>query len=231
MMLDMKRTFDEIVEAHTDPERAPADPRQPLLPVAVGRASPARRSTWRWRSWASCGPRGRVGPDRRRHPAVPLGAGLPRRARSGSGRFLDGRLIRLLIAPAKAGGRGGMKVAQRRHSACSPARSTKILGAQVLSDVQTFVAALDTMFGGFRSAPTRPTGCSRRRGRRSSWSPRRSGTRCGRRPTSSSGWPRSAMPLAGLVLNRVHRVGRAASCRRHAARPPPSRWRSAATTR
>ena len=27
---------------------------------------------------------------------------------------------------------------------------TKVLGAQVLSDVQTFVAALDTMFGGFR---------------------------------------------------------------------------------
>ena len=27
---------------------------------------------------------------------------------------------------------------------------TKVLGGQVLTDVQTFVAALDTMFGGFR---------------------------------------------------------------------------------
>ncbi len=27
---------------------------------------------------------------------------------------------------------------------------TKILGAQVLKDAQTFVTALDTMFGGFR---------------------------------------------------------------------------------
>ena len=27
---------------------------------------------------------------------------------------------------------------------------SKVLGGQVLSDVQTFVAALDTMFGGFR---------------------------------------------------------------------------------
>jgi anion-transporting ArsA/GET3 family ATPase len=29
----------------------------------------------------------------------------------------------------------------------------------MLNDVQTFVAALDTMFGGFRSAPTTPMRC------------------------------------------------------------------------
>ena len=46
--------------------------------------------------------------------------------------------------------------------------------------------------------------CCRRTGRRSSWSPRRSPTRCARRPTSSSGSPASSMPLAGLVVNRVH---------------------------
>ena len=54
MMLDMKRTFDEIVEAHADAGAGPGDPGEPLLPVAVGRLSRARRSTWRWRSWASC---------------------------------------------------------------------------------------------------------------------------------------------------------------------------------
>ena len=32
------------------------DPREPLLPVAVVLVLRARRSTWRWRSWASCGP-------------------------------------------------------------------------------------------------------------------------------------------------------------------------------
>ena len=53
MMLDMQRTFDEIVEKHADPERVEQILSQPLLPVALGRASPARRSTWRWRSWAS----------------------------------------------------------------------------------------------------------------------------------------------------------------------------------
>ncbi len=47
--------------------------------------------------------RGTLGPDRRRHPAVALGAGLPRRPANGSRSFLDGRFIRLLLAPAPAG--------------------------------------------------------------------------------------------------------------------------------
>lgn len=54
MMLDMKRTFDEIVEAHADGERARAilenPSTSPCRPV-----SRARRSTWRWRSSGSCG--------------------------------------------------------------------------------------------------------------------------------------------------------------------------------
>lgn len=65
------------------------------------------------------------------------------------GSFLDGRFVRLLMAPAKAGGRAYLKVfsvgvdlAQRTLS--------RVLGGQMLQDVQTFVAALDTMFGGFR---------------------------------------------------------------------------------
>jgi len=35
MMLDMKRTFDEIVEAHADPDRAAQILAKPVLPVAV----------------------------------------------------------------------------------------------------------------------------------------------------------------------------------------------------
>ncbi len=47
--------------------------------------SPAPRSTWPWRSSASCTPvptPTALGPDRRRHPTVTLGAGLPGRARA-----------------------------------------------------------------------------------------------------------------------------------------------------
>jgi anion-transporting ArsA/GET3 family ATPase len=60
--------------------------------------------------------------------------------------FLDGRFIRLLLAPAKGPARlmtAGLGVVTNAL--------TKILGAQVLRDMQTFVAAFDTLFGGFRA--------------------------------------------------------------------------------
>ena len=59
--------------------------------------------------------------------------------------FLDGRFIRLMLAPAK----GPAKLMTAGLGLVTGAL-TKILGAQVLTDLQTFVAALDTVFGGFR---------------------------------------------------------------------------------
>lgn len=59
--------------------------------------------------------------------------------------FLDGRFIRLLLAPAK----GPARMMTAGLSIITNAL-TKILGAQVLRDMQTFVAAFDTLFGGFR---------------------------------------------------------------------------------
>jgi anion-transporting ArsA/GET3 family ATPase len=60
--------------------------------------------------------------------------------------FLDGRLIRILLAPA----RGPAKLLSFGVSMVTNA-VTKVLGGQMLRDVQTFVAALDTLFGGFRA--------------------------------------------------------------------------------
>ena len=54
MMLDMKRTFDEVVIAHSTPEKAAGDPGRTRSTWRCRPRSPARRSTWRWRSWASC---------------------------------------------------------------------------------------------------------------------------------------------------------------------------------
>jgi anion-transporting ArsA/GET3 family ATPase len=59
--------------------------------------------------------------------------------------FLDGRFIRLLLAPA----RGPARLMTAGLGLITNAL-TKILGAQVLRDMQTFVAAFDTLFGGFR---------------------------------------------------------------------------------
>lgn len=60
--------------------------------------------------------------------------------------FLDGRLIRLLLVPAK----GPARLLSTGMSVVTSA-ITKVLGGQMLRDVQTFVAAFDTLFGGFRA--------------------------------------------------------------------------------
>src|SRR5262249_39543397 len=59
--------------------------------------------------------------------------------------FLDGRFIRLMLAPAK----GPARMMSAGFGIITSALN-KILGAQVLRDMQTFVAAFDTLFGGFR---------------------------------------------------------------------------------
>lgn len=64
-------------------------------------------------------------------------------------RFLDGRLIRLLMAPARAGGKAYLKVVGAGFAIFAKA-ITRILGTDLLDDVSSFVASLDGMFGGFR---------------------------------------------------------------------------------
>ena len=104
MMLDMKRTFDEVVEAHASPAEGAADPGQPVLRRAVQLVRVAPRSTWRWRSSGSCTP----------EPARTAGWDLivvdtpPSRsaldfldAPEHLSSLLDGRFIRLLLAPAR----------------------------------------------------------------------------------------------------------------------------------
>lgn len=65
------------------------------------------------------------------------------------GSFLDGRFIRLLAAPAKAGGRAYLKVLSAGFGVFTSVLS-KVIGGQVLTDIQTFVGSVDTLFGGFR---------------------------------------------------------------------------------
>ena len=59
------------------------------------------------------------------------------------------RFIRILAAPAKAGGRAYLKVISAGFGVFTGVLS-KLIGGQVLVDVQTFVASVDTLFGGFR---------------------------------------------------------------------------------
>ncbi|MFE3607526.1 ArsA family ATPase [Streptomyces goshikiensis] len=148
MMLDMKRTFDEIVEGHTDPERAEAILANPFYQsLSAGFAG-----TQEYMAMEKLGQlRARDDWDLIVVDTPPSRSALdfldaPKRL----GSFLDGKFIRVLMAPAKVGGRAGMKFLNVGMSLMTGTLS-KLMGASLLKDVQTFVAAMDTMFGGFRT--------------------------------------------------------------------------------
>ncbi|KUN09880.1 anion-transporting ATPase [Streptomyces yokosukanensis] len=148
MMLDMKRTFDEVVEAHADPERAAAILANPFYQsLSAGFAG-----TQEYMAMEKLGQlRAKDEWDLIVVDTPPSRSALdfldaPKRL----GSFLDGRLIRLLTAPAKLGGRAGMAFLNVGMSMMTGTLG-KLLGGQLLKDVQTFVAAMDTTFGGFRT--------------------------------------------------------------------------------
>jgi anion-transporting ArsA/GET3 family ATPase len=200
MMLDMKRTFDEIVEAHADPGRAAqilANPFYQSLSssfagtqeyMAMEKLGQLRRSD-EWDLIVVDTPPSRSALDF---------LNAPERL----GRFLDGRLIRILTAPVKAGRPFG-RVLNAGLSVMTGAM-TKLLGGQLLRDAQTFITAFDTMFGGFRERAEATYRLLQAPGtsflviatpepdalREASYFVER--------------LAEERMPLAGLILNRVH---------------------------
>ncbi|NLU67862.1 ArsA family ATPase [Streptomyces sp. HNM0574] len=209
MMLDMKRTFDETVEAHADPERARAILENPFYQsLSAGFAGTQEymameklgqlRSGDTWDLIVVDTPPSRSALDF---------LDAPKRL----GSFLDGKLIRLLTAPAKAGGKAGLKVVSLGMAGLSmfTGALNKLLGAGLLRDVQTFVAAMDTMFGGFRTRADATYRLLQAPGTAFLVvaAPERDALR-----EAAYFVERLAaehMPLAGLVLNRMHGSGAA----------------------
>ena len=157
MMLDMKRTFDEVIEAHATPEKAQQIFENPFYQAM----SSSFAGTQEYMAMEKLGQlRSRAESDPDSWDLIIVDTPPSRSAldfldapqRLGS--FLDGRLIRLLSAPAKAGGRAYMKVVSVAVGGATGVL-TKLLGGQILVDVQSFVAALDTVFGGFRERAER----------------------------------------------------------------------------
>ncbi|WP_277452915.1 ArsA-related P-loop ATPase [Janibacter sp. DB-40] len=152
MMLDMKRTFDEVVEAHASPDKAAQILANPFY-VAV---SSSFAGTQEYMAMEKLGQlRAQISDGSRDWDLIIVDTPPSRSAldfldapkRLGS--FLDGRFIRLLMAPAKVGGRASLRVFGAGVSLAGGIM-TKLLGGELLRDMQTFVAAMDTMFGGFR---------------------------------------------------------------------------------
>ena len=140
------------------------------------------------------------------------------------GSFLDGRLIRILLGAGEgrrrsarsscwpAGCRPGHRGAEQ-DPRLDAAERRAVVRRRAGHDVRRFP----------RARRARRTSCCRPRAPRSWWSPRPSRTRCARPRTSPSGWPPRTMPLAGLVLNRVHR-SRSRTSPPSARWPPPRSW-------
>ncbi|KUJ67489.1 anion-transporting ATPase [Streptomyces albus subsp. albus] len=206
MMLDMKRTFDEIVEAHADPERARAILANPFYQsLSAGFAG-----TQEYMAMEKLGQlRARDEWDLIVVDTPPSRSALdfldaPKRL----GSFLDGKLIKLLTAPAKVGGRAGLKVLNVGMSMMTGTLS-KLLGGPFLRDVQTFAAAMDTMFGGFRTRADATYRLLQAPGTAFLVvaAPERDALREAAYFVERLAADR--MPLAGLVLNRVHGSGAA----------------------
>jgi anion-transporting ArsA/GET3 family ATPase len=203
-MLDMKRTFDEVVLAHTAQDRAEEIFANPFYQAMSSSFSGTQeymameklgqlRATGEWDLIVVDTPPSRSALDF---------LDAPQRL----SRFLDGRMLRLLLTPARQGGRGVLKVVSASFSFFSRT-ITKIIGAQLLTDLSGFVAALDSMFGSFRERAQQTYDLLKTSGtafvvvaapepdaiREASYFAER--------------LSQEQMPLAGLVLNRVHRTG------------------------
>ncbi|MEV3872298.1 ArsA family ATPase [Streptomyces sp. NPDC049906] len=201
MMLDMKRTFDEIVEAHADPERAAAILANPFYQsLSAGFAG-----TQEYMAMEKLGQlRARDEWDLIVVDTPPSRSALDFLDAPGRlGSFLDGKLIRVLMAPAKVGGRAGMKFLNVGMSMMTGALG-KLLGGQLLRDVQTFVTAMDTMFGGFRTRADATYRLLQAPGTAFLVvaAPEQDALREAAYFVERLAADR--MPLAGLVLNRVH---------------------------
>ena len=197
MMLDMRRTFDEMVVQYSGADRADAIlENQFYQTVATSLAG-----TQEYMAMEKLGQL--LGEDKwdlivvdtppSRNALDFLDA--PKRL----GSFMDSRLWRLLLAPGRGIGRlvtGAVGLAMKGMST--------VLGSQMLSDAAGFVQSLDATFGGFREKADRTYELLKRRGTQfvvvsaaepdalreaSFFVDRLAGER---------------MPLAGLILNRTH---------------------------
>jgi anion-transporting ArsA/GET3 family ATPase len=152
MMLDMKRTFDEVVESQASPEKAQqilnnpfyiavsssfAGTQEYMAMEKLGQLDKDARASGRWDLIVVDTPPSRSALDF---------LDAPERLSS----FLDGRFMRLLLAPA----RGPARLMSAGFNIVTKALTT-IVGGQVLSDMQAFVSAFDTLFGGFRQRAQR----------------------------------------------------------------------------
>ena len=115
------------------------------------------------------------------------------------GSFMDSRLWRMLLAPGRGIGRlvtGAVGLAMKALST--------VLGSQMLSDAAAFVQMLDTTFGGFREKADRTYELLKRRGTQFVVVSAAEPDALREASFFVDRLSEEHMPLAGLILNRTH---------------------------
>jgi anion-transporting ArsA/GET3 family ATPase len=197
MMLDMRRTFDEMVIQYSGGDRAEAIlENQFYQTVATSLAG-----TQEYMAMEKLGQL--LGEDKwdlvvvdtppSRNALDFLDA--PKRL----GSFMDSRLWRLLLAP----GRGIGKLVTGAVGLAMKALST-VLGSQMLSDAAGFVQALDSTFSGFREKADRTYELLKRRGTQFVVVSAAEPDALREASFFVDRLSQEKMPLAGLILNRTH---------------------------
>ncbi|MBF6333917.1 ArsA family ATPase [Nocardia transvalensis] len=199
MMLNMRRTFDEMVLEHTSPEKAEqifANPFYQTVASSFG-------GTQEYMAMEKLGQLA----ARREWDLIVVDTPPSRNALDfldapkRLGNFLNGRMIRVIMAPGRGVGRfvtGAMSLAVRGVST--------IVGGQMLKDASLFLQSLESMFGGFQDRAERTYAMLSRPGTHflvvAAAEPdalREASFFVDRLSTDN-------MPPAGLVLNRTHPV-------------------------
>ena len=211
MMLDMKRTFDDVVVAHSSPQRAQQILTNPFYEALsssfsgtqeymamekLGQLHNQAEGTGRWDLIVVDTPPARSALDF---------LDAPEHLSS----LLDGRFIRLLLAPA----RGPFRLMSVGFNLVSSAMN-KVVGSQLITDLRTFVAACEAIFGGFRqrAVQTFELLASDHTTFVVVATPQREALREAAYFVDRLAEER--MPLAGIVVNRVHRSGLGVSAAR-----------------
>jgi anion-transporting ArsA/GET3 family ATPase len=208
MMLDMKNTFDDVVLAHSTPEKAAAilqnqfyvalssefsGTQEYMAMEKLGQLHTEAEASGRWDLIVVDTPPARSALDFLDAPEH-LSA------------LLDGRFLRFLLHPT----RGPLRLMGAGFSMISAAM-TKILGAQIISDVQTFVRAFEALFGGFRQRAT--STFELLSSRHSTFlvvaTPQHDALR--EAEYFVDRLTEEGMPLSGMVINRVHTCALAVS--------------------
>ena len=197
MMLDMRRTFDDMVVEYSGPERAQSIlDNQFYQTVATSLAGTQEYMAMeklgqllaedRWDLVVVDTPPSRNALDF---------LDAPKRL----GSFMDSRLWKLFLGP----GRGLGKLVTGVMGLAMKAMST-ILGSQMLSDAAAFVQSLDSTFGGFRQKADRTYALLKRRGTQFVVVSAAEPDALREATFFVDRLSEEGMPLAGLVLNRTH---------------------------